>query len=95
MGKAVGDCRNGGFSTILNVRPGTHRFHFLVDGEWRVSNDFATAVDSDGNLLNYLEAAEYNGDQDLELSRSGSIPCIPPSPLTGKIAAELVFRATA
>lgn len=69
------DFRNGGFSTILNVRPGTHRFHFLVDGEWRVSNDFATAVDSDGNLLNYLQAAEYNGDQELELSRSGSIPC--------------------
>lgn len=46
-----------------------------MDGEWRVSNDFATAVDSDGNLLNYLEAAEYNGDQELELSRSASNPC--------------------
>jgi hypothetical protein len=53
------DSRNGGFSTILQVRPGTHRFHFLVDGEWRTSNEFATAVDSEGNLLNYLEAEEY------------------------------------
>lgn|SRR2546423_13651469 len=53
------DGRNGGFSTILQVRPGTHRFHFLVDGEWRISDEFATAVDSEGNLLNYLEAAEY------------------------------------
>jgi hypothetical protein len=31
----------------------------MVDGEWRISNDFATAVDSEGNLLNYFEAAEY------------------------------------
>lgn len=59
------------------MRPGPHRFHFLVDGEWRVSNDFATAVDSDGNLLNYLDVTEYNDDQDLELSRSGSLPCTP------------------
>lgn len=66
-------CRNGGFSTILQVRPGTHRFHFVVDGEWRISNDFATAVDSEGNLLNYFEAAEYPA--------SSSISCtsLPPS----------------
>lgn len=50
------------------MRPGTHRFHFLVDGEWRISNEFATAVDSEGNLLNYLEAAEYHDDQDIEYS---------------------------
>jgi Glycogen recognition site of AMP-activated protein kinase len=69
------DFRNGGFSTILQVRPGTHRFHFLVDGEWRISNEFATAVDSEGNLLNYLEAAEYHEEPDIEYS--GSVPtCI-------------------
>jgi hypothetical protein len=68
--------RNGGFSTILQVRPGTHRFHFLVDGEWRISNDFATAVDSEGNLLNYLEASEYSDNDEFEpYSRSASISC--------------------
>lgn len=66
---------NGGFSAILQVRPGTHRFHFLVDGEWRISNDFATAVDSEGNLLNYLEASEYVDHEDFDYSRSGSISC--------------------
>jgi|ERR1700733_2023759 hypothetical protein len=75
------DCRNGGFSTILQVRPGTHRFHFLVDGEWRISDEFATAVDSEGNLLNYLEVSESSDSyEDFEpYSRSGSISC---SPLT-------------
>lgn len=70
--------RNGGFSTILQVRPGTHRFHFLVDGEWRISNQFATAVDSEGNLLNYLEASYYSeNDADIEYSHSASISCMP------------------
>jgi len=66
---------NGGFSTILQVRPGTHRFHFLVDGEWRISNEFATAVDSEGNLLNYLEVSESSDSyEDFEpYSRSDSI----------------------
>ena len=68
--------RNGGFSAILQVRPGTHRFHFLVDGEWRISNEFATAVDSDGNLLNYFEATEYIDNEDFEYSHSASISCI-------------------
>ena len=70
------DCRNGGFSTVLQVRPGTHRFHFLVDGEWRISNEFATAVDSEGNLLNYLEAAEYDNEDFEPYSRSGSLECM-------------------
>jgi 5'-AMP-activated protein kinase regulatory beta subunit len=75
------DCRNGGFSAILQVRPGTHRFHFLIDGEWRISNEFATAVDSEGNLLNYLEASESSDNyEDFQpYSRSDSISC---SPLT-------------
>jgi len=68
-------CRNGGFSAILQVRPGTHRFRFLVDGEWRISNEFATAVDSEGNLLNYFEATEYSDDEGFEYSRSASLSC--------------------
>lgn len=67
--------RNSGFSAILQVRPGTHRFHFLVDGEWRISNEFATAVDSEGNLLNYFEATEFLDNDDFEYSRSASLSC--------------------
>ena len=59
------------------MRPGTHRFHFLVDGEWRISNQFATAVDSEGNLLNYLEALDCSeNDLEIEYSRSASISCV-------------------
>jgi hypothetical protein len=68
-------CRNGGFSAVIQVRPGTHRFHFIVDGEWRVSNDFPTAVDSEGNLLNYFEASEYFDSEEIPYSRSASISC--------------------
>ena len=49
----------------------------MVDGEWRISNEFATAVDSEGNLLNYFEAAEYSEPEDIEYSRSASISCNP------------------
>jgi 5'-AMP-activated protein kinase, regulatory beta subunit len=48
------------------VQPGNHRFHFLVDGEWRISNNFPTAVDSKGNLLNYLEASDYPSNDESE-----------------------------
>jgi hypothetical protein len=72
------DCRNGRFSTVVQVRPGTHRFHFLVDGEWRISNEFPTAVDSEGNLLNYFEASEFSDNEEIELSRSASISCTLP-----------------
>jgi Glycogen recognition site of AMP-activated protein kinase len=63
---------------VVQVRPGTHRFHFLVDGEWRISNEFPTAVDSEGNLLNYFEASEFSDNEEIELSRSASISCTPP-----------------
>jgi hypothetical protein len=46
-----------------------------VDGEWRISNDFATAVDSEGNLLNYLEAKEFDDEQDFEYSSSVPMTC--------------------
>ena len=73
------DGRNGGFSTVVPVRPGTHRFHFFVDGEWRISNEFPTAVDSEGNLLNYFEASEFYDNDEFEYSRSTSISCSPPN----------------
>jgi len=69
--------RNGRFSTVVQVRPGTHRFHFLVDGEWRISNEFPTAVDSEGNLLNYFEASEFSDNEEIEYARSASISCTP------------------
>ena len=51
------------FSTVLNLPLGTHRLRFLVDGEWRCSNELATATDSAGNLVNYVEVV----DEDTQL----------------------------
>ena len=57
------DMSTSDFSTVLNLPLGTHRLRFLVDGEWRCSNGLATATDSAGNLVNYVEVA----DEDTQL----------------------------
>jgi len=43
------------FSTVLNFPPGIHHIKFIVDDEWKCSNDLLTATDQDGNLVNYVE----------------------------------------
>lgn len=43
------------FSAVLELPPGTHRLKFIVDDEWKCSNDLETATDPDGNLVNYVE----------------------------------------
>ncbi|CAA22634.1 serine/threonine protein kinase AMPK (beta) regulatory subunit Amk2 [Schizosaccharomyces pombe] len=43
------------YTVLLQLRPGTQRFKFLVDGIWCCSSDFPTATDAEGNLYNYLE----------------------------------------
>ncbi|CAG8829044.1 14876_t:CDS:2, partial [Racocetra persica] len=50
------------FTTILNLPPGTHKLKFIVDDEWKCSNELSTATDPDGNLVNYLEVFEEEGD---------------------------------
>lgn len=40
---------------MLELPPGTHRLKFIVDDEWKCSNDLETATDPDGNLVNYVE----------------------------------------
>jgi hypothetical protein len=59
---------------------GTHNFKFIVDDEWKCSEDLPTASDPEGNLINYLqvskEASHAQGDglddltlNDLEMTR--------------------------
>lgn len=43
------------WSTHVRLPPGTHRLKFIVDGRWRVSRVLPTAVDGEGNLVNYVE----------------------------------------
>ncbi|CAN6642739.1 SNF1 protein kinase subunit beta-2 [Trichomonascus vanleenenianus] len=46
---------NGEFSVVLKLPAGTHRLRFVVDNELRCSDYLATATDSMGNLVNYIE----------------------------------------
>ncbi len=60
------------FTTIINLEPGMYRFRFLVDGQYRCSSDFPTVLDSQGNLLNYVEVSKHLDNlQDLD----GSLHC--------------------
>ncbi|KAI9478141.1 MAG: hypothetical protein EXX96DRAFT_569708 [Benjaminiella poitrasii] len=66
------------FSAVLELPPGTHRLKFIVDDEWKCSNDMETATDPDGNLVNYLQVMddddEESNENDLStVSSSGSI----------------------
>jgi 5'-AMP-activated protein kinase regulatory beta subunit len=51
--------RDDEFSIVLDLRPGTYRFYFIVDDERRYSPEYSTVLDSDGNLVNYIEIPEY------------------------------------
>jgi 5'-AMP-activated protein kinase regulatory beta subunit len=48
-------CSSQDFSAVLELPPGTHRLKFIVDDEWKCSNDLEAATDPDGNLVNYIE----------------------------------------
>lgn len=45
----------GGFSTILQLKPGTHHLKFLVDGDMTTSHELPTTVDYTNILVNYIE----------------------------------------
>ena len=41
--------------TQIHVLPGTHHFKFIVDEQWKIADDYPTAVDDiDGSLANYV-----------------------------------------
>ncbi|EOQ99284.1 hypothetical protein E3P92_02844 [Wallemia ichthyophaga] len=43
------------FVTCVKLPPGHHRIVFVVDNNWRVSDDLQTATDDDGLMVNYIE----------------------------------------
>ncbi|KAI7903382.1 uncharacterized protein BX663DRAFT_434145, partial [Cokeromyces recurvatus] len=51
------------FSAVLELPPGTHRLKFIVDDEWKCSNDMETATDPDGNLVNYLQVMDEDDEE--------------------------------
>ncbi|KAI8622309.1 5'-AMP-activated protein kinase beta subunit, interation domain-containing protein [Chytriomyces sp. MP71] len=51
------------FSTVIDMPAGeTHRFKFIVDDEWKCSEDLPIASDSEGNMVNYLDIVDEFGD---------------------------------
>ncbi|KAJ3199865.1 galactose metabolism- protein [Entophlyctis luteolus] len=52
------------FSTVIDMPAGeTHRFKFIVDDEWKCSEDLPIASDSEGNEVNYLDVMDEFGDE--------------------------------
>lgn len=47
------------FSALIHVSPGTHELKFIVDNEWKCSEDLPISTDADGNLVNWLEIGSY------------------------------------
>jgi hypothetical protein len=52
---------NDDFTTIIEMPSGTHHLKFIVDDEWKCSEDLPTASDMDGNLINYLQVSIEEG----------------------------------
>ncbi|KAI8976117.1 hypothetical protein BDB01DRAFT_765131 [Pilobolus umbonatus] len=60
------------FSAVLELPVGTHRLKFIVDDEWKCSNDMETATDPDGNLVNYLQVMEDEEEDSVSMTSSVS-----------------------
>ncbi|KAJ3090045.1 Protein kinase, AMP-activated, beta, partial [Phlyctochytrium bullatum] len=52
------------FTTVIDMPSNqTHRFKFIVDDEWKCSEDLPMASDPDGNLVNFLEVLDEKGEK--------------------------------
>ncbi|KAI9301449.1 hypothetical protein BJ944DRAFT_274619 [Cunninghamella echinulata] len=61
------------FSTVVDLPIGTHRLKFIVDDEWKCSNEMETATDPDGNLVNYLQVLDEDDvEEDSDLFQRGT-----------------------
>ncbi|KAF9448712.1 carbohydrate-binding module family 48 protein [Macrolepiota fuliginosa MF-IS2] len=47
------------WTAIVDLLPGTHHIRFLVDDQWRVSDELPTAVDDQGSLANYVNVQPH------------------------------------
>ncbi|KAJ3310199.1 hypothetical protein HDV04_005216 [Boothiomyces sp. JEL0838] len=49
------------FTTIVDMPPGKHSLKFIVDDEWKCSEDLPVEEDQDGNLVNYISVNDEEG----------------------------------
>lgn len=60
----------------IHVLPGTHHFKFIVDDQWKIAEEYPTAVDDiDGSLANYVNVTGHS-----TVSPSSSSPQPTPQP---------------
>ncbi|KAF5360570.1 hypothetical protein D9756_005064 [Leucocoprinus leucothites] len=63
------------WTATIHLLPGTHHVRFLVDDQWRVSDELPTAVDDSGSLANYVSVQPGTPP-----STATTLPPAPPSP---------------
>ncbi|EMR08703.1 hypothetical protein PNEG_02881 [Pneumocystis murina B123] len=68
LNKSVND-----FTALIHLPKGTHRFKFLVDNEWKCSDELATATDSSGNLVNYIEVNDASLSSMFQADKQASL----------------------
>ena len=64
------------FNAVLELPPGTHRLKFIVDDEWKCSNEMETATDPDGNLVNYLQVMDEEEENENDHDFGGDVSTI-------------------
>jgi hypothetical protein len=45
----------------VDMPPGNHQLKFIVDDEWKCSEDFPIVSDQEGNLVNCIEVCDEDG----------------------------------
>ena len=59
----IKDEEQGAWSISLAVLPGTHTFHYLVDGVAYTDPDLPTKIDSEGNVENTIEVTSVEDEE--------------------------------
>jgi 5'-AMP-activated protein kinase beta subunit, interaction domain/Glycogen recognition site of AMP-activated protein kinase len=70
------------FTTTVSLLPGTHHIKYVVDDNWRLTQDLPTAVDDDGSLANYVSVL---------LPPGPSAPASPPPTSSTRPAHQISF----
>ncbi|RKP00229.1 hypothetical protein CXG81DRAFT_1859, partial [Caulochytrium protostelioides] len=74
------------FTAVIDMPPGMHMLKFIVDDEWKCSEDLPVACEADGNLVNYLQVSDETGEQQQDglddLARFGETDWDVPKPVT-------------
>jgi 5'-AMP-activated protein kinase regulatory beta subunit len=54
------------FTTIVDMPVGQHQLKFIVDDEWKCSQDFPVTTDDEGNVVNYIQVVDQDGRKTID-----------------------------